>query len=123
MMNILIFLFSLFLPENMLIMTESLHLISHNHPESRFGISHNHPESRFGVLGSFDFISTFLSSNHIGILGLYETFFSDSNSSSVGISGYRVVSRNRATRSKDKFALFNNQDLYIREITDFSDFY
>ena len=76
-----------------------------------------------GRLNSFDFLSTFLSSNLNTILRQFETFLSDSNSSLVGMSGFRVVTRNRASSSKDGLALFINQDLHVREIADFSDLY
>ena len=73
-------------------------------------------------LSSFDYLSTFLSSNCIEILGLCETLLSDSNSSLVGISGYTVVTRNRATCLKGGLTLFINQDLHDCEITVFSDY-
>ena len=76
-----------------------------------------------GVLSSLDFLSTFLYSNRIGILGLCETFLSDGNSSLVGVSGYRIVTRNRSTRSKGGLAVFIDQNLPIRKITDFNDLY
>jgi len=53
------------------------------------------------VVGSFDLLSTFLLSNWIGILGLSETFISDSNSYLIGISGYRVDIKNRTLSPED----------------------
>jgi hypothetical protein len=83
------------------------------------------PRSKYinNVLSSLDFLSTFLYSNRIGILGLCETFLSDGNSSLVGVSGYRIVTRNRSTRSKGGLAVFIDQNLPIRKITDFNDLY
>ena len=75
------------------------------------------------MLSSFCFLSTFFSSNSIRVLGLSETLLSDKSSSSVGISGYKLVTRNRATRSKRGLALFINQDLHVLEMTELSDLY
>ena len=60
-----------------------------------------------GVLSSLDFfLSTFLSDNGIGVMGLCETFLNANTLNAANIQGYQILQKNRLNNQKGGLAFY-----------------
>ena len=76
-----------------------------------------------GLMSKMDFLSAFLPSHDILLIGVCETFLSDNLSSSVLIQGYNFLEKSRVSKNKGGIGCYIRNDIHSRKITDFDDLY
>ncbi|KAK2714418.1 hypothetical protein QYM36_008846 [Artemia franciscana] len=76
-----------------------------------------------GLMSKIDFLSAFLPSHDILLIGVCEVFLSDNLSSSVQIQGDNFFEKSRVSKNKGGIGCYVRNDIHSRKITDFDDLY